>query len=209
MKYVVFFLGSLLITGCATFYHPIGNREGVKGKFIETASFKAEYRLKDFEENSRMNKKMAGNGYAMIEVFFKNKTDSSVQIDYEGLRLQIGDKLVSPVDYRELYQASKLRKWIYLLYSPYFIFEESCIDNDCNVFYFPLGLIIGLLNTAAAYSGNVSMESDLEKLAWKNTMIEPGKEYKGYAYYSLKNRKYSNLQIEYKINGNSNYLEIK
>ena len=175
-----FLFAVLTLSGCAASYKPIKPEKLTYPRTFETSDLKLiyEYDVLSRAKNKKYAKKERTHLVNLVAVDITNKTDRPLTIN-EDVKFYSGARelnLMSPqLTKAELKQIAPL----YLLWSLFWVVIYKCEDKDCDVTPIPIGLGIGLLNTAIASGANKNLLNELTKYDVIGKVVQPGETLNG------------------------------
>jgi hypothetical protein len=186
VKILIQFLFSIIsiiaLSSCASTYKPVMLERFSYLDQQESNGIEVSY-AHNLQYNSRnrwYTKKEAKFGMMAVAVKVENRSDETVELSPENLKVYgpngVARRLYTPMEYGEKVKQRTGRHLLHALYGPWAISWETDANGnvDTNVFFLPVGAVIGIGNAIRASRANrVNIETLNRNAIW-NRVVEPG-----------------------------------
>jgi hypothetical protein len=172
---------AVIISSCAGSYKPIVPSRLSYGSVSESNGMSYAYRHNILTEsgNKKYAKREAKGSLKLMAIEITNTTDRTINFNRD-IKMYMGDRQVLPVEPSIVYQQLRQRSGLYMLWSLFWVVFTKCDDDgNCSSTPLPVGLVIGIGNTAAASGANQKFMDELNATDLLTKEIKPGETVKG------------------------------
>jgi hypothetical protein len=176
-----FFLLIFVFSSCAGTYHNINPKGLTYGFASEVKGISYSYRHNVLSEtgNKKYAKKEAKKPVKLIALEITNTTDRTINVGRE-VKIYMGDRQVLPVASSVMYDQLRQPAGLFMLWGLLWVIYSQCDSNgDCSSTPIPVGLLIGIGNTATASSANKKFKLELTEADLLTKSIAPGETVQG------------------------------
>src|SRR5688572_11405238 len=114
----------------------------------------------------------------IVAVKFTNLTDQEIAFGKDVV-VSADDERITPVSTEVVKKQVRQVSGLYMLWSLFWLTFTKCDNEDCSVTPIPIGLLIGIANTAGASGANKNFNRELEQHNMMNKIVKPGQTVKG------------------------------
>jgi hypothetical protein len=176
-----FIVIAVLISSCAGSYKPMVPANMNYGSTSEGNGIAYAYRHNVLTEtgNKKYAKREAKGSLKLMAIEITNTTDRTINFNRD-VKMYMGDRQVLPVEPTIVYEQLRQRSGLYMLWSLLWVVFTKCDeDGNCSSTPLPVGLAIGIGNTAAASSANKKFMAELMATDLLTKEIKPGETVSG------------------------------
>jgi hypothetical protein len=128
--------------------------------------------------NKKYARKADDKNIKIVGIKFTNLTDADIHFGND-LDVYADDQKITPLSPDVVKKEVKQVSGLYMLWSLFWITFTKCENDDCSITPIPIGLLIGIGNTAGASGANKSFNRELEYHNMMNKTVKPGQTVKG------------------------------
>ncbi len=205
-KLLILFPCFISIASCAVSYNKISLEDDVATIQKDTANLAISIGVKTLLSNTRIASKANYNKYRAFELEIINKSDDTLILKENSVKLISDDDTSQVAGLDEFYEKVRFSRAGYWFYSLIW-FGRTTYDseNGSSSIWIPVGFPISLINFSIASASNTQFKKDLTENYLKETQIVPKCFIKKMIVFKVTNNFKYNMQIELV---NSNTKEI-
>jgi hypothetical protein len=172
----------ILFSSCASTYKPVMLQKFAyeDEQFHNGIEISYAHNLQYLSRNKWYTKKEAKFGMIAVAVKVENNSDESVELSPANFKVYgpngVARRLYTPLEYGEKVKQRTGRHLLHALYGPWAVSWETDANGnvESNVFFLPVGAIIGIGNAVRASKANRINIENLDRNAIWNKIVDPG-----------------------------------
>lgn len=165
---------------CASSYRQINPMRLTYQDVVTSDEMELEYKYSVLRQagNKKYARKADDKNIKIVGIKFTNLTDADIHFGND-LDVYADDQKITPLLPDVVRKEVKQVSGLYMLWSLFWITFTKCENDDCSITPIPIGLLIGIGNTAGASGANKSFNRELEYHNMMNKTVKPGQTVKG------------------------------